>query len=372
MAIGRTRKRVRMSFRKDNEATKPGSPRSATSVGTDIDYKHQRMKKSAFIFLRATYFRWARKIGDWCPELMDAPQVLSVGDLHLENFGTWRDARRSAGLGRQRFRRSRGDALCARSRAARDQHPAGARSSRASATRRAAEAAAQGLSRRASKKPQPALLFEGETWLRPYAEPRRRQAGEILEGGRINIRKATPPPEIARALIASLPKDVDRRPFACARAAQGRRQPRTAALRRGRLSGAAARCCARPRRWCPRHGSGPTVAKATRKSHFLELANGRYRAPDPFLARAGQTSSSGASPPIPDKIELGADAGSKLQLKLLRAMGFDLASIHAAGSAARQDARPTSKAPRAGSTRREVAAAEVRRDYREWRTAEHR
>jgi uncharacterized protein (DUF2252 family) len=23
---------------------------------------------------------------------MDAPKVLSVGDLHLENFGTWRDA----------------------------------------------------------------------------------------------------------------------------------------------------------------------------------------------------------------------------------------------------------------------------------------
>ena len=23
---------------------------------------------------------------------MDAPRVLSVGDLHLENFGTWRDA----------------------------------------------------------------------------------------------------------------------------------------------------------------------------------------------------------------------------------------------------------------------------------------
>src|SRR5258708_9500751 len=50
------------------------------------------MRKSPFIFLRATYFRWAKKIGDWCPELMDAPQVLSIGDLHLENFGTWRDA----------------------------------------------------------------------------------------------------------------------------------------------------------------------------------------------------------------------------------------------------------------------------------------
>ena len=61
-------------------------------VKKDIVYKHHRMKKSPFIFLRATYFRWARKIGDWCPELMDAPQLLSIGDLHLENFGTWRDA----------------------------------------------------------------------------------------------------------------------------------------------------------------------------------------------------------------------------------------------------------------------------------------
>jgi hypothetical protein len=33
------------------------------------------------------------------------------------------------------------------------------------------------------------------------------------------------------------------------------------------------------------------------------------------------------------KIELGSDAGSKLKTDLLQAMGFDLASIHAAGSA---------------------------------------
>src|SRR5258708_38073792 len=49
-------------------------------------------EKERLYFLRATYFRWTRKIGTLCPELMDAPQVLSVGDLHLENFGTWRDA----------------------------------------------------------------------------------------------------------------------------------------------------------------------------------------------------------------------------------------------------------------------------------------
>ena len=27
-----------------------------------------------------------------CPQLASAPSVLAVGDIHLENFGTWRDA----------------------------------------------------------------------------------------------------------------------------------------------------------------------------------------------------------------------------------------------------------------------------------------
>ena len=80
-----------MSFVKDNEAFEEWLASQCKVVWKDIDYKHHRMEKSAFIFLRATYFRWARKIGDWCPELMDAPPVRSVGDLHLENFGTWRD-----------------------------------------------------------------------------------------------------------------------------------------------------------------------------------------------------------------------------------------------------------------------------------------
>src|SRR4030095_14514278 len=36
--------------------------------------------------------RWAETILDVCPDLRDAPQVLAVGDIHVENFGTWRDA----------------------------------------------------------------------------------------------------------------------------------------------------------------------------------------------------------------------------------------------------------------------------------------
>ena len=50
------------------------------------------MAESPFPFLRATFYRWVQRWPEVCPELATAPAVLSVGDLHVENFGTWRDA----------------------------------------------------------------------------------------------------------------------------------------------------------------------------------------------------------------------------------------------------------------------------------------
>src|ERR1700712_293865 len=57
----------------------------------DLDKKHQKMRSGSFAFLRATYWRWAETILDICPDLSGAPDVLAIGDTHLENFGTWRD-----------------------------------------------------------------------------------------------------------------------------------------------------------------------------------------------------------------------------------------------------------------------------------------
>jgi len=54
--------------------------------------KHEKMADGSFEFLRATYWRFAETILTQCPELKDAPRALAVGDIHLENFGTWRDA----------------------------------------------------------------------------------------------------------------------------------------------------------------------------------------------------------------------------------------------------------------------------------------
>ena len=58
----------------------------------DLALKHRLMAADAFSFLRATFYRWAEQWPEVCAPLAGAPAVLAVGDLHLENFGTWRDA----------------------------------------------------------------------------------------------------------------------------------------------------------------------------------------------------------------------------------------------------------------------------------------
>jgi len=57
----------------------------------DLVLKHKLMSQNVFAFLRATFYRWAQVWPEVCPELARAPSVLAVGDLHVENFGTWRD-----------------------------------------------------------------------------------------------------------------------------------------------------------------------------------------------------------------------------------------------------------------------------------------
>jgi hypothetical protein len=60
-------------------------------VPADVNLKHRNMALASFPFFRATFYRWAQWWPLVCPDLVHAPQVLAVGDLHVENFGTWRD-----------------------------------------------------------------------------------------------------------------------------------------------------------------------------------------------------------------------------------------------------------------------------------------
>jgi len=61
-------------------------------VEGDLTLKHRLMAADPFSFMRATFYRWVPVWGEVCADLASAPRLLAVGDLHVENFGTWRDA----------------------------------------------------------------------------------------------------------------------------------------------------------------------------------------------------------------------------------------------------------------------------------------
>ena len=92
-----------MAARLDERAAAPGIRRvtrdyeewlrrQTAVIARDLRRKHAQMASSPFAFLRATYYRWAQLWPLQCGDLAKAPIVTSVGDLHIENFGTWRDA----------------------------------------------------------------------------------------------------------------------------------------------------------------------------------------------------------------------------------------------------------------------------------------
>jgi len=61
-------------------------------VEADLDTKHKQMTLGVFPFLRSTFYRFSPLFREVCPDLAKGPELLAVGDLHVENFGTWRDS----------------------------------------------------------------------------------------------------------------------------------------------------------------------------------------------------------------------------------------------------------------------------------------
>ena len=64
----------------------------APPIPADLERKHRAMASDPFVFLRGTAYRWAERWPVVCADVADAPALRTVADLHIENFGTWRDA----------------------------------------------------------------------------------------------------------------------------------------------------------------------------------------------------------------------------------------------------------------------------------------
>jgi hypothetical protein len=328
-------------------------------VEPDLGYKHERMKKNPFVFLRATFFRWAQQIEKLCPELKDAPKVLSVGDTHTENFGTWRDAEGRLVWGINDFDEAATIAypydlvrLAASVRLA---------PKSSIGNREAADAIIAGY-RDGLKNPRAALLDEQNSWMRPYVACTDEDRQEFWkEVGRYP--NANPPAKVASDLKSSLPENASLIRFASrVKGGGGLGRPRYLAIamwRGGRVVREAKALV--PSAWCWAHGDKSAEIRV------IDLAVGKFRSPDPhltvndrFIFRRIAADSR--------KIDLGDDAGAELRADLLKAMGFDIGAIHAATNGAAEKILLDIESRDADwlHVAAKMAAAAVTSDYQEW------
>jgi hypothetical protein len=351
------------SFKAENAAFERWLGRQCDLVKKDLNKKHEKMRKDAFTFLRATYFRWARRIETLCPNLTKAPAVLCVGDVHLENFGTWRDAEGRLVWGINDFDEAAvmpyafdlvrlvASAELAPGLGMDVDHIAAA----------VLKGYHQGMA-----EPRPTLLDENEMWMRAYVvcSDQKRAAfwKEIDE-----LHTAEPPRLVQRGLQRSLPGSARITRFA-------RRVKGGGGLGRPRFIADAEWCGGRilreakalvPSAWLWAHDE----AKAAKgKLEFMNLSGGRYRSPDPWLAeRQGYIFRRISADSR--KLDLDQEAQAGLNPRRLAAMGFDLGAIHAATKRAKLRAIHDHLAaqPRgwlAGAAH--DSAEDVRRDYKEW------
>jgi hypothetical protein len=348
------------SFVQDNAAYEAWLASQCELVKKDLEHKHDRMRLSAFVFLRATYFRWATQIERICPELKDAPHTLCVGDAHLENFGTWRDAEGRLVWGVNDFDEAApmpyAFDLVRLATSVRLAPKLRLRS------REAADAILEGY-REGLKHPRPTLLDEQEQWMRPYvacSDKERQAFWDEVEG----YPPASPPRAVKAGLLQSLPAGAKPLGFR-SRVRGGGSLGRARFVAIASYSGGHVVREAKalvPSAWLWAH------RVRTGRSAFLPLSRGVHRSPDPYLS-VGSGFVFRRVAADSRKVELDRRGGRLVAGDVPRAMGFDLAAIHAAG--------PRGAAPIAADLRKRSsewlgaaakrASIEVEFDFEAWR-----
>lgn len=281
----------------------------------DLDLKHDRMRKSAFLFLRATCWRWAESAFTLCPGLKEAPLAASVGDAHAGNYGLWRDAQFRLVWGINDYDEA------ARLPYALDLVRLCASLLVADAGQGAHEVAdtALGGYARALTAPLPIVLDGDRTWLRDLFEASGDDRAKFWK----QVREADPepvnPPELRAPLVAALPTDIPDLLIAARSAGAGSLgRPRFVAS--GTYLGGPVAAEIK--------GEMPSCWAIGREAGLAaRMAKGRYRSPDPTLNYGTDRVVRRLSP---NNRKLDFDEISdKMRGKLIRAMAAELAAVHA-------------------------------------------
>jgi hypothetical protein len=333
-----------------------------TSVAEDLKRKHVKMRAGPFEFLRATFYRWSERWPIACPDLANAPQILGIGDVHVENFGTWRDAE-----GRLVWGVNDVDEACVIPytndlvRLATSAQLADIRLSADAAC----EAILNGYSDRIRQEPQPFLLAEHDG-LRELAadrlkNPKRFWAKKFEpdDGGPELVEVAKLPLVADRILAAALPEGgLSYAPYRRRAGLGSLGRPRFAALASWR-GGQVARDvkALAPSSWLWANDTPDRAAVAPIRC--LELLTCAGRSPDPTVAVDGRWIVRRLAPDS-SRIELGdlpkqKASPRKQQAALLSWMGQELANLHLASEYQLSAVRADLDARSANWLRRAVA-----------------
>jgi hypothetical protein len=289
-------------------------------VEDDLLKKYKRMKKDSFPFLRATYWRWAECILQVCPDLASAPPVLAIGDIHLENFGTWRDADGRLVWGVNDFDEA-AEMPYVFDLARLATSAALVRPSHGIPLDEICTALCSGYEAGLERKC-PFVLDEHHKWLRKKAAVKNSARDEFWED--MSPSQATPPPKrrYRIALDQVLPEKLGLVywPRTAGTGSLGR--PRW--VGRGEWRGAPllreAKAMVR---------SGWVIANDPQRSQLRcdDIAHGRHRSPDPWYRLVDDVLVRRLSPNN-RKIDVEHDLFAIFDSRMLEAMGHDLASIH--------------------------------------------
>jgi hypothetical protein len=312
-------------------------------VREDLAERRAKMAKNAFSFLRAAYWRWAEVLPrHWAPR-RPGSAVLAVGDIHLENFGTWRDAEGRLVWGVNDFDEAAAMPwpldLLRLATSAHLAHRAAADGDDAApvVARALMKGYAQGL-----RRPQPIVLDRGFAWLRMVVMAERSEATWTdQEQARSEFwARMTPPasgpgdpppPRILAALQAAMPAGAKVNglwPRSAGAGSLGRpRWVMRATWQGGPILREAKAML--PSAWARLKPGLPQASRAA------EAARGAHRAPDPCLLFQDGVAVRRLSPNN-SKFEAKRHPEILLAPRMLAAMGRDIAAVHAASAGARE------------------------------------
>jgi len=294
-------------------------------VGPDLQFKHEQMAASLFPFFRATFYRWLQVWPEECAELDRVPHILSVGDLHVENFGTWRDTDGRLVWGINDFdEASLFPYTMDLVRLATSALLASREERLAMKPKESASAILQGYESGMQEGGRPFVLAESHEWLRAIAESKLRDPVVFWQKmDRLPTLKGAIPESARQALEHLLPqRDL---PYRLVRRRSGlgslgrARIVAIADWKGGRVAREAKALTPSAMQWL-----NPKLPAEILYASILRRA---VRCPDPYVQMLGPWLVRRLSPHC-SRIELEAFETNRAECQLLQAMGKETANVH--------------------------------------------